>query len=87
MPSETCPSYEGCSAPLCPLDKNSLKNGLWFPDEPICSNLSERTDWIRKQRRVARKAKDTTRYFTFRDLSKMQRISKPRGHNPDTVVA
>lgn len=80
---ESCPSYPVCSAPLCPLDEQSLKNGIWYPDEPICNNRLQKPEWIRIQRRIARKAKIRTNYFTLEDLQVIKRVINPKGHNPD----
>ena len=27
---------EYCSAPLCPMDKDSLRKGIWYTDEEVC---------------------------------------------------
>jgi len=52
-----CPKFNICSAPLCPLNKNSLKNGEWYPNDEICHKVSERKNkrWIKIQRRIQKK--------------------------------
>lgn len=75
-----CP--EGCSAPIYPEDESSLKNAIWYPDEPICPKRGLNLSWLKIQKRIARKAKDKDRYFTFKDFQVL-RVRSPRGHNPD----
>ena len=73
---------DGCSAPICPLDKDSLKNGIWYPDEPICTS-KDRPDWVTIQKRIAKKAKNKERFFTHKDFLRIKVVRNPRGHNPD----
>ncbi len=63
--AKECQVFARCSAPLCPLDKSSLKNGIWYPDEPICKDR-ERPVWVEIQKRIAKKAKNRTRFFKAR---------------------
>jgi hypothetical protein len=51
-----CPSFEGCGAPLCPIDPD-LKVRVWYIDEPICNANAQggKRRWIRKQRLIARR--------------------------------
>lgn len=81
-----CPSYEKCKAPLCPLDNESLKNGIWYPDEDMCHARGKKPRWVINQRRVARKAKRRERYFTFQLLQNMRRVVNPRGFDPDISI-
>lgn len=54
MTEIACGLFENCLAPLCPLDKNSLK-GIWYSDEEICrSRTHGNLTWIRVQRKIAR---------------------------------
>jgi hypothetical protein len=72
---DDCPKFEHCSVPLCPWDQDSLEYGLAYPDEPICSlQKANQVDWVRRQRKVARKVKDRERYFTHRMLCRNCRI-------------
>ncbi len=82
-PAEGCPSFDNCSAPLCPLDKQSLEVGVWYPDEPICNKQGVKPHWVIIQRRIAKKVKDRTRYFTMKDLQGITNVRSPNGHNPD----
>lgn len=66
---EECPSYEGRSAPLCPLDPKSLETGIWYPDEEICkSKKVNGLDWIKRQRKLKARAHPEF-YFTYRMLN------------------
>ena len=54
MTEIACGLFENCLAPLCPLDKNSLK-GIWYSDEEICrSRTHGNLTWISAQRKIAR---------------------------------
>lgn len=67
MESKECRRFEGCSAPLCPMDAESLKNGIWYPDEDICPlNDSSRLLWVRNQKKIAKRCRDG--YFNIRML-------------------
>jgi len=75
--------WEKCSAPICPEDEQSLKKSIWYPDEKICTQR-DAPDWVRTQRKVAKRAKYQDRYFTYADFKRMERVVRPRGHNPDS---
>ncbi len=80
-----CPKYEGCSAPLCPLDVNSLQNIIWYPDEEICKfKPFGGLLFIRNQRKIANKTGDVTKYFTYDMLNRKFIIKKGiTGLDPD----
>jgi len=82
---EACRNYEGCEAPLCPLDTKCLKTAIWYPDEAICNRRGlPDADWLKVQRRVARKANQHDSFFTYDDLVRIKRVHPGiRGHNPD----
>jgi len=81
--SEECVSYEGCSATLCPLEIDS--NHVWFPDEDICRKHGK-VDWIKKQRKIARKANNKDTYFTVDMLKEVKRVTANIvGADPDRV--
>ena len=75
-------TFEDCKAPICPLDEQSMKKSIWYPDEDICHKRLGLQE-IKIQKRISRKAKNPDRYFTWKDL-KVARVQNPRGHNPDT---
>ena len=84
MTNDRCPSFEGCSASLCPLDKG-VGTYCWYPDEPICSfRQFQRLDWVRKQRLIAKRHGSIDRYFTVKMLQEIQRVRKGiKGADPD----
>jgi len=49
-----CCYFEHCTAPLCPLDKASLKRATWFPDEPICRRR-DIPGWVKKQKELRKR--------------------------------
>jgi hypothetical protein len=82
--AKNCSSYEGCGAPLCPMDERTLKNCQWFPDEPVCTRRGSMVpDWVKTQRKVAKRAKHPEFYFTVNDFLVMKRVIRPTGHDPN----
>ncbi len=53
MKSE-CRYFDGCNAPLCPIDEGSIKHCAWFPDEEICRKRDV-PEWVKRQKRIAKK--------------------------------
>jgi hypothetical protein len=70
--SAGCPHFDTCSAPLCPLDPQSLEAGSWFGDEEICVRRDLRSPWIARQRKIVRATAGdpAAGSFTFRMLSR-----------------
>ena len=60
-----CPSFIGCSAPLCPLDED-LDIRVWYPDEPICvrEGISGDYPWLNTQKKIAKKTRRQDLYYT-----------------------
>ncbi len=84
MNRNTCPYFDTCSAPLCPMDE-SISHYTWFPDEAVCRR-NGMPDWIRRQRRIARKVdfQFERGSFTHRMLSVDFMVTKGlRGIEPD----
>lgn len=80
-----CPK-EDCSALLCPLDENSIRNGIWYPDEEICRARKFQTlPWVRKQKRIARLGLTVDAgLFTVEMLAAVSQIRRGiKGINPD----
>ena len=80
-----CTCRESCSAPLCPLDQESLENGIWYPGEDICTKRG--VEFTARQRRIARTAAGSflQTCFTASMLKHKFAISKGlRGLNPET---
>jgi len=79
-----CPSYQSCSAPLCPED---LTEGIWYPDEEICGANNKNQKWIKQQRKIKKKAKSRELYFTLAMLERNSKILVgTKGINPDGQV-
>jgi len=79
-----CPYFRKCSAPLCPLDPESLEHGIWYPFEQVCRRRSA-PEWVKVQKKIKRKTKNVNRYFTFEMLNRNCVISKGIvGLNPDS---
>jgi hypothetical protein len=75
MRKENCKRSNICSAPLCPLDKESLKNGIWYPNEEICK-LRKFSDeqFIKNQKKIIKKIKSNDTYFTYNMLNQNIKI-------------
>jgi len=82
-----CWHLNSCSAPLCPLDAESLRRGVWYPDEEIChARRFGKLHWIKIQRRIAKvHAKHGVEgFFTYRKLNSIRRVDRRiKGLNPD----
>ena len=87
MTQDDCRLYETCSAPLCPLDRASLLNGIWYPDEEICrSRTVGNLPWIRQQGKIAKSASPTDRYFHPEMLQRNCIVKKGiAGLDPDEI--
>lgn len=69
MEAKDCIRFDGCNVPLCPRDEESLSNGSWFPDEPICPLQAFcKEPWIINQKKIAKQARNVEFYFTLRML-------------------
>jgi hypothetical protein len=69
-----CKFYEGCSAQICPiLSDEQNSNYIWYPDEEICRKRKGLPDWVKQQRKIAKKAKPDNcwHYFTL-DMLKVR---------------
>jgi len=74
MTEIACGLFENCLAPLCPLDKNSLK-GIWYSDEEICrSRTHGNLTWISAQRKISRVKAEG--YFTLEMLADIRTARK-----------
>lgn len=82
----TCKHYEGCSAPLCPMD-NSFPVAVWYADEDVCGTRPYRKErWRRIQHKISKvnKLNPVFGYFAVSDLNTIRRVSKKiKGNNPD----
>lgn len=84
--SKECPRFDSCSAPICPMDEQSLECSGWFPDEDICVKEEfSKLPWLRNQRKISRKANDLEGYFNLRMLSRDCIIGRAiSGIDPDS---
>ena len=82
-----CTIFDTCEAPLCPLDKESLEQGLWYPDEEVCKARKFQTlPWVRRQKRIQKLGLGyDAGFFTVRMLEAIKAIGKGlKGANPDS---
>jgi hypothetical protein len=90
MTSKECNYFEGCSAPICPMEPDETNGHYpWYPDEEICRKRKDVPVWIKQQRKIAKKAKPDNHGFYF--LLDMLRIpfrvtSSVKGLNPDQYL-
>ena len=63
--SDQCRHFDSCSASLCPFDSEHLKVGLWYPEEEIC-RLKKIPDWIKQQKKIAKKTKEKDTIITMK---------------------
>jgi|WetSurMetagenome_2_1015567.scaffolds.fasta_scaffold00070_6 hypothetical protein len=63
---ELCKQFDFCEAPICPLKGFG---SIWYADEAICNSHEHcKLNWIRNQRKIARKTSDLDTYYTHRML-------------------
>jgi len=79
MENSGCPSFEGCKAPLCPMD-DSFKNGaIWYGGENVCGSLKFRREhWYRIQKRIKKLSIDykVVGYFDHEILNEIKIVRK-----------
>jgi hypothetical protein len=89
MSEQLCNLFEECktlNAPLCPIQENTLKNGVWYADEPVCkAKRYQDIPWIKKQKQIAAlglSAEDG--FFTVRMLNALRVVPRNiKGADPD----
>jgi len=82
---EECKRFDTCSAPLCPRDRESLEQGIWYPDEKVCKSKEfQNLPWIKRQKKVAKATRYFSCYWTF-EMLKADIIIRQgiKGLNPD----
>ena len=85
MTINQCKKFDYCSVPLCPMDKQSLIDGLWYPDEDICSlrKFSGRL-MVKNQKKIQKVVEDKDLYFTSRMLNRNLTVTKNlKGLDPE----
>ena len=85
MTNEKCNRFDYCSVPLCPVDKQSLRDCVWYPDEEICSlRKYTKSLMISNQKKIKKVVNDTETYFNKQMLEKHITITKNlKGLDPD----
>lgn len=85
--NESC--FEGCDAPLCPLQQNTIDGGVWYPDEPFCmSKKFRKIDWRKTQKKISKRATAEAGYFTVGMLKNIKRVANGiKGIDPDSKKA
>lgn len=72
-----CPRFEDCSAPICPLQQNTIDDGIWYPDEDICTAKRFQTlPWVKKQKAITKAKDPEDRYFTVEMLGVIKQVRK-----------
>jgi hypothetical protein len=74
---------EHCSAPICPNLKSS-PDAIWFADESFCRKHEfSSLEYVRTQRKIARRVLDRERPFDLDFLSRVRRITPKTQGNVD----
>jgi hypothetical protein len=88
-----CELAEKCSSrepPLCPVQEDSLKDGVWYADEAICqAEKYQKLRWIKKQKEIAGlKLRTDAGFFTVEMLKALRRVTgNLQGADPDDPAA
>lgn len=72
-----CPAYDGCKAPICPLD-SSFAKAVWYVDEPFCvARKFRRAKWRIVQRKIAKVhlRRPVIGFFTVSALENIRRVA------------
>jgi hypothetical protein len=86
MEKEKCKYSDYCNAPLCPLDKESLEAGIWYPDEEVC-RMKNPPKWIKNQKKIVKAGASPDYYFDYQMLNNLKTIRKGiKGEDPDKPV-
>ena len=85
MNKANCPNFDDCESPLCPMDEDSIRNGVFYPDEQICTRRGfQNLDWLRKQKAIIKAKAPNDRYFTVEMLQAIRQVRKGiEGIRPD----
>ena len=89
MDDKSCNLLESCGtpeAPFCPLQEISLKNAVWYGDEPVCkAEQFQNLSWIKKQKVISDLGLDAEDgFFTIKMLNALKIIGKNlKGADPN----
>lgn len=64
-----CIHWNDCSASICPFDKSSIENCVWYPDEETCK-LGSVPRWVKNQKKIAKLCRDIDTYFNYEMLNR-----------------
>lgn len=80
-----CPHFDNCSAPLCPLQPDTVDGSIWYPDEEICNRKDfQSLDWIANQKAIVKAKAPADKYFSASMLQFIRQVRKGiEGINPD----
>jgi len=85
MTSPLCKHFEYCNASLCPLDKESLEHGIFYPDEAICRKRG--IDWVNKQKKIIKIKANPNYYFDLNMLKRIKHVCPGiKGDDPDRPI-
>ena len=71
-----CPGFEGCKAPVCPVD-DSFREAIWFAEEDYCQARKYRREhWRKIQKKIAKVncLVPVNGYFNLRRLEGIRRV-------------
>ena len=87
--SRNCKKFERCAAPICPMVGMIDTSAIWFPREEICSLQKYcKTNLVRNQRKIAKKARNTEGFFNQEMLSHRLIVGKLiKGICPDLPIS
>lgn len=88
MDKINCLSWEGCAAPLCPLEP--LSYAQWFPDEDICKSLIiEKPAWVKTQHKIKclylKGKMDNDCCFNLQMIEAIKSVRHPKGLPPEDL--
>lgn len=71
LKAKDCNKFDNCSAPICPMDEQSMKFSVFMADEEVCSNETYRhLPWVTRQRKIAKVVRDHDTIYTYRMLQR-----------------
>jgi len=65
---EKCPSFDGCSATICPFDPEH-KNCIWYPEDGICRKNFP-PGWVLIQKKIKKRTRSLDTYYNYEMLNR-----------------